>query len=189
MAQSDGGKTSGMVTAVKLAVVDDQAAILSVYESGKLLLSFISGNKIEAVAEFQFAIHDFVPLSLDFDSEKLIGVVAGSLDKIVTFKFFENSFSILTERTIPNKGIASLCLRGHDRKILIATSWDSTVKLFSWLKPEKLKPLAALKFHSDSVEAVTCTKYPVEGIKLKGHLIAAGSKDQKISLWSVYNDV
>jgi WD40 repeat protein len=189
VALSDGGDKSGMVTAVRLAVVDNQAAILSAYESGQLLLSFISDNKIEGVAQFQFAIHDFVPLSLEFDSEKLIGVVAGSQDKVITFKISEKCFSILTERTMPSKGISSLCLRRHDRKILIATSWDSTVKLFSWIKPEKLKPLAALKFHTDSVEAVTCTKYPVEGIKLKGHLIAAGSKDQKISLWSVYNDI
>ena len=32
-------------------------------------------------------------------------------------------------------------------------------------------------------------RYPVQGIKLKGHFIAAASKDQKVSLWSVYNDI
>ncbi len=63
------------------------------------------------------------------------------------------------------------------------------LRLFSWLKPEKLKPLGALKFHSESVEAVACTRHPVKGIKLKGHLFAAASKDQKVSIWSVYNDL
>jgi WD40 repeat protein len=72
---------------------------------------------------------------------------------------------------------------------LIAAGWDSTVKVFSWKKPEKLKPLGALKFHSDTVEAVACTRRPVaEGPGPVGHLLAAASKDAKISLWSIYCD-
>ena len=78
--------------------------------------------------------------------------------------------------------------RPSDKKILICGSWDSTIKLFSWVKPDKLKPLGALKFHSDSVEAVACTKRPVQGVILKGQLFAAASKDLKVSLWKVYDD-
>ena len=191
MLEVNSDKQDGMVTAVKLSSIDNQVVLLSTFESGKLQLGKIVGGKFEIRAKFQFSVDDFVPLSLDFDVDKSLAVVAGSNDKIFVLKFLPESetFSMLTERKIPTKGISNLKIRPGDKKILISGGWDSTVKLFSWLKPERLKPLGALKFHSEAVEAVCCTPRPVEGGRLKGHLFAAASKDEKVSVWSVYNDV
>jgi len=61
------------------------------------------------------------------------------------------------------------------------------VKLFSWIKPEKLKPLGALKFHTGSIDCVCSVASPLNYLKFKGNILAAGSKDGKISLWSLYN--
>jgi len=79
--------------------------------------------------------------------------------------------------------------RHSDAKILVCGGWDSTVKLFSWLKPEKLKPLGALKYHTESVDCLASTRLPLTSLKLKGHFVAAGSKDKKVTLWSFYNDI
>ena len=164
--------------------------IISTFESGKVRLGKFGNEVFQTLLEFQFQIQDFVPLTLDFDEDKLIAVVAGSGDMIITLKLDEKlkTFTTLLERKIPSKGISNLRVRSPDKKILICGGWDSTVKLFSWLKPERLKPLGALKFHSESVNVVACTRRPAGGAKIKGHLIAAGSKDEKVSLWSIYSD-
>ena len=54
-------------------------------------------------------------------------------------------------------------------------SWDTTLRLFSWLKPDRLKPLGALKFHTESLTCVDCCS--------DQGWIAAGSKDGKLSVW------
>ena len=164
--------------------------IILTFESGKVQLGKFGHEMFQILLEFQFQIQDFVPLTLDFDEDKLIAVVAGSGDKIISLKLDDElkTFTILSDRKIPTKGISNLCVRSHDKKILICGGWDSTIKLFSWLKPERLKPLGALKFHSASVNVVACTRRPAGGAKIKGHLIAAGSKDEKVSLWSIYSD-
>lgn len=56
-------------------------------------------------------------------------------------------------RDITNKGVGSVCVR-HDDKILICGGWDGRLRLFSWLNPGKFKPLAVLKYHSDTVECI-----------------------------------
>ena len=58
------------------------------------------------------------------------------------------------------------------------------------MKPARLKPLGALKFHSETVQALAWSGED-HWIKLKGEsspLIAAGGKDRKISFWRIYND-
>ena len=164
--------------------------IILTFESGKVQLGKFGHEMFQILLEFQFQIQDFVPLTLDFDEDKLIAVVAGSGDKIISLKLDDElkTFTILSDRKIPTKGISNLRVRSPDKKILICGGWDSTIKLFSWLKPERLKPLGALKFHSASVNVVACTRRPAGGAKIKGHLIAAGSKDEKVSLWSIYSD-
>ena len=83
--------------------------------------------------------------------------------------------TLLKNRQLPTKGISSLKIR-HDGKILCAGSWDSTIRLFSWLKPQNLKPLGALKFHEQ----------PIDSIDVTFGLIAAGSSDGYVTIWDVY---
>ena len=76
------------------------------------------------------------------------------------------------------------------QQLALAASWDSSLRVFSWMKPKQLKPLGALKFHSETLQALTWSGED-NWIKLKGEstpLIAAGGKDMKISFWRIYND-
>ena len=121
------------------------------------------------------------PLSIDFDPEKCQGVISGSDENLLSFELQQKcdkiNFNLIKTRGNTTKGISSVMIR-PDKKVVIAGSWDSTVKIFSWLHPEKLKPLGALKFHSQGVEVVASTT--------DSKLIAAGSKDGKISFWKIY---
>ena len=56
------------------------------------------------------------------------------------------------------------------------------MRLFSLKRANKLKPLGALKFHSESVDCVGFS--PGNGSAV---LLAAGSKDGKVSIWDLYN--
>ena len=55
------------------------------------------------------------------------------------------------------------------------------IRLFSM---KSLKPLAVLSFHSESISKLAFSSNEV--IKSQ-RLLAAGSRDGRISLWSIYN--
>nr|XP_021140201.1 guanine nucleotide-binding protein subunit beta-like protein 1 isoform X1 [Columba livia]XP_021140207.1 guanine nucleotide-binding protein subunit beta-like protein 1 isoform X1 [Columba livia]XP_021140214.1 guanine nucleotide-binding protein subunit beta-like protein 1 isoform X1 [Columba livia]XP_021140219.1 guanine nucleotide-binding protein subunit beta-like protein 1 isoform X1 [Columba livia]XP_021140220.1 guanine nucleotide-binding protein subunit beta-like protein 1 isoform X1 [Colum len=77
-----------------------------------------------------------------------------------------------------NAGISDITIR-PDKKILATAGWDHRMRIFGW---KKLKPLAVLDYHTATVHCVSFSdhKNPSE------RLLAAGSKDQRISIWSIY---
>ncbi|KAA8592960.1 hypothetical protein FQN60_018415, partial [Etheostoma spectabile] len=82
--------------------------------------------------------------------------------------------------TLVNPGVSQLCIRG-DGKLLASAGWDHRVRVFGW---KKLRPLAVLQYHTDMVLSVAFSDHQDPRQKL----LAAGSKDQRISLWSIYNE-
>lgn len=119
--------------------------------------------------------HSFV--CLDYDPLKSLIATANAEDYIATHEINETTgdITLLKKRTIPSKGISCMYIR-PDKKLLIAGAWDCTIRLFSWLKPEVLKPLGALKFHEKAVESLA----------FSDKLFAAGSSDGYITIWKVY---
>ena len=79
-----------------------------------------------------------------------------------------------------NPGVSQLCVR-EDGKILASAGWDHRVRVFGW---KRLKPLAVLQHHTDMVLSVAFSDHQDPTHRL----LAAGSKDRRISLWSIYND-
>lgn len=82
--------------------------------------------------------------------------------------------------TLVNPGVSQLCIRG-DGKLLASAGWDHRVRVFGW---KKLRPLAVLQYHTDMVQSVAFSDHQDP----RQRLLAAGSKDQRISLWSIYNE-
>lgn len=81
---------------------------------------------------------------------------------------------------ITNPGVACVQIRA-DGKILATAGWDNNVRVFVW---KKLKPLAVLQHHTDMVNTVAFSDHQDPPQRL----LAAGSKDQRIAVWSIYSE-
>lgn len=77
-----------------------------------------------------------------------------------------------------NAGISDITIR-PDKKILATAGWDHRIRIFGW---KKLKPLAVLDYHTATVHCVSFSDHS----NPRDRLLAAGSKDQRISVWSIY---
>lgn len=162
--ENDGSK-SGNLGSLKIS----ENIICLGFESGELKVFSLDSLHMISVINLTFSI-----LSIDIDADKI--VIGNCDDHITVLACLEDQIEVIKKRAFPAKGISSLKIR-KDRKILAAGCWDGTVRIFSWMKPQNLKPLGALKFHEKAIEAVTCSN---------SNLIAAGSTDGFITIWKIY---
>ncbi|XP_067910776.1 guanine nucleotide-binding protein subunit beta-like protein 1 [Heterodontus francisci] len=147
------------------------------YEDGSVTLWDLSEKKMLS----RLACHNEPIMCLDFDPEKVKGI-SGSSEKVLSSWELDEQQNLKLQKTVAlvNAGIADTCIR-HDKKILATAGWDHRVRVFGW---KKLKALAVLPYHTASVHCVTFSDHVV----LSERFMAAGSKDQRISLWSLYNE-
>ena len=149
--------------------------LLAGYESGEIVLWDWNNNSQVLSVNLTNTIGTIMALTWDLD--KRLGVVVGSEDKVVVL---DEKLEVVTERKVTNSGLSSALVRG-DGKILVTGGWDGRLRIFSWLKPLKLKPLAVLQFHQEAVTSLTSCESPGGQ-----HLLVAGGKDGKISVWDIY---
>lgn len=114
-----------------------------------------------------------------------VGTIPSKIPKgsfFFCFKQLELIYNFLTQvyktHKLVNAGISDITIR-PDKKILATAGWDHRIRIFGW---KKLKPLAVLDYHTATVHCVSFSdhKNPSE------RLLAAGSKDHRISIWSIY---
>ncbi|XP_047553451.1 guanine nucleotide-binding protein subunit beta-like protein 1 isoform X1 [Lutra lutra] len=175
--------------------------LLAGYEDGSVALWDVSERKVCS----RVACHTEPVMGFDFDSQKARGV-SGSAEKALAVWSLDEqqALQVLPVPTgsllgglsalslkmdlvslillmlwvcrtheLTNPGIADVKIR-PDRKILATAGWDHRVRVFHW---RTMKPLAVLSFHSATVH---CVAFAADG------LLAAGSGDQRISVWSLY---
>ncbi|XP_068594826.1 guanine nucleotide-binding protein subunit beta-like protein 1 [Brachionichthys hirsutus] len=168
----------GMVMCVKLWQPDSGPGplLLAGYEDGSLLLWDVTQRSKLS----QIKAHSEPVMCLTFDPKHLRGV-SGSSDKTLSSWMLDgqNSLQLQDSVMLVNPGVSQLCIRG-DSKILASAGWDHRVRVFGW---KKLRPLAVLQYHTDMVQTVAFSDHQDP----RQRLLAAGSKDQRISLWSIYN--
>jgi len=161
------------------------SCVLVGYENSEIILWEWSSNK--PLAKLKLAQCGTI-MSLDCDMARKTAVVAGSENTVSVVRLTENNqLEILKDRVITNSGLGAVKLR-PDKIILAAGGWDFRIRLFSWKYPEKLKPLAVLHFHTAAVEALAFTSKPINSGRFRKNVLAAGGKDGKVSVWSLYND-
>ncbi|XP_007533994.2 guanine nucleotide-binding protein subunit beta-like protein 1 isoform X1 [Erinaceus europaeus] len=162
----------GMPMCLELWQADSSSRplLLVGYEDGSVALWDISQRKVCS----RVACHTEPVMSLDFDSQKTRGV-SGSAEKALAVWSLDEQQALQVCRTheITNPGIADVKIR-PDHRILATAGWDHRIRVFHW---RTMKPLAVLAFHS---AAIHCVAFANDG------LLAAGSKDQRISVWSLY---
>ncbi|XP_051829174.1 guanine nucleotide-binding protein subunit beta-like protein 1 [Antechinus flavipes] len=150
--------------------------LLAGYEDGSLML----WNVAERRALSRLSCHQEPVMSLGFDPRKAKGL-SGSSEKALRVWSLDEQQNLKVCRTqeLTNPGIADVAIR-PDGKIVATAGWDHRIRLFGW---KQLKPLAVLDYHS---AAVHCVAFSDPG-RPSEQLLAGGSKDQRISVWSVYN--
>ncbi|XP_031526153.1 guanine nucleotide-binding protein subunit beta-like protein 1 isoform X2 [Vicugna pacos] len=144
--------------------------LLAGYEDGSVALWDVSARKVCS----RVACHEEPVMGLDFDSQKARGV-SGSAEKALAVWSLDEQRALQVHRThqLTNPGVADVRIR-PDRRLLATAGWDHRIRVFHW---RTMKPLAVLAFHS---AAVHCLAFATDG------LLAAGSGDQRISVWSLY---
>ncbi|KAM9194965.1 guanine nucleotide-binding protein subunit beta-like protein 1 isoform 2-T2 [Dugong dugon] len=144
--------------------------LLAGYEDGSVALWDVSERKVCS----RITCHTEPVMGLDFDSQKARGV-SGSAEKVLAVWSLDEQQSLKVCRTheLTNPGIADVTIR-PDRKLLATAGWDHRVRIFHW---RTMKPLAVLDFHTATVH---CVAFADDG------LLAAGSGDRRISIWSLY---
>lgn len=170
----------GMVMCIKLWQPDSGPGplLLAGYEDGSLLLWDVSQRSVLS----RVAAHPEPVMCLTFDPAKRRGI-SGSSDKNLSSWSLDGQSNLQVQDPVSlvNPGVSQLCVRG-DGKILASAGWDHRVRVFGW---KKLRPLAVLQHHTDMVLSVAFSDHQDP----RHRLLAAGSKDQRISLWSIYNNV
>ncbi|XP_068422665.1 guanine nucleotide-binding protein subunit beta-like protein 1 isoform X2 [Clinocottus analis] len=147
------------------------------YEDGSLLLWDVTQRSILSRAKA----HPEPIMCLTFDIKRLRGVSGSSENKLSTWMLDrQNNLQLQDYVTLVNPGVSQLCIR-EDGKLLSAAGWDHRVRIFGW---KKLRPLAVLQYHTDMVLSVAFSDHQDP----RQRLLAAGSKDHRISLWSIYNE-
>uniref|UniRef100_A0A8C8YKR0 G protein subunit beta 1 like n=1 Tax=Prolemur simus TaxID=1328070 RepID=A0A8C8YKR0_PROSS len=144
--------------------------LLAGYEDGSVVLWDVLERKMCS----RVACHEEPVMGLDFDPQKARGV-SGSAGKALAVWSLDGRQALQVRGTheLTNPGVAEVTIR-PDRKILATAGWDHRIRVFQW---RTMKPLAVLALHS---AAVQCVAFATSG------LLAAGSKDQRISIWSLY---
>ncbi|XP_014427306.1 guanine nucleotide-binding protein subunit beta-like protein 1 isoform X1 [Pelodiscus sinensis] len=150
--------------------------LLAGYEDGSVILWNLSGGKMLS----RLACHQEPVMSLDFDSEKTKGI-SGSSEKMLSVWSLDEQQNLKIQKMhkLVNAGIADVTIR-QDKKILATAGWDHRIRIFGW---KKLKPLAMLDYHTATVHCVSFSDHS----RPSERLLAAGSKDHRISIWSIYN--
>ena len=141
------------------------------YENGSILLWDTKDSKIIHC----ISPHESPVMCMAFSEKYQRGISGSSNNKLCVWKLnaSDQSLSMYKEIEVTNNGFNSIVVR-HDSKIFATAGWDANIRIFS---TKTLKQLAVLSYHNASIQALVFSE---------DFILAAGSKDGRISLWDVY---
>jgi len=191
----------GMAMDVLLRAISDRRYALVVYEDGYLRVFDVDNavllhNMVVQVQPTNEPVTSLIlgPVSASNVAQGLAGGASNELglfevnfaEESATFKSFVSAVekSALETKSSQEdedsarlgKGVGQLALR-PDGRICAIASWDKRLRIIHF---RTSKHLAVLKHHRGSVQAVC--------FAADSSLLASGSKDQNIAIWSIYND-
>lgn len=159
-----------MIISKSTTLMSDWPRILIGYEDGSIALWDVKNSTMLSILK----VHKEAVMSLVFSMEQNKGF-SGSVDEVLaSWKILETGeLEKYPDTKLTNSGLCDIRIR-PDNKIVATGGWDSRIRLFNF---KKLKPLAVLTYHSESVQ---CIDFSID------NLLACGSKDRHISLWNLY---
>ncbi|ETL95907.1 hypothetical protein L917_06422 [Phytophthora nicotianae] len=152
-----------------------QAYIAAGFEGGQLaILDLRAGGKVACETTVTQGANAL--LSFDVTRDGRSAICGSSGDELYVTNIDVASYTLSSRSffSCAHGGFSSVCIRG-DQRIVATAGWDHRVRVFHL---RKLKPLAVLKYHSESVFGL--------GFSADNALLTSCSKDHKIALWSIY---
>jgi len=148
--------------------------LCSGYENGTIIMWDIRNPDDHIVYG---KLHTEPILSFDLSSNGKSGVSGSADNNIVEFNIDYNNkqFEITKKHILTQNGISQVKIR-QDEKIYATCGWDRRIRIFNF---KKHTPLAILKYHTESIYTLDFSS---------NNILASGSKDMKIALWSIYNN-
>lgn len=163
----DSSSKLGMTMSIKS--IADSSQFFVGYEDGSIGLWDSKHSEILDRTKF----FEECVMCQDYSSRANLGVCGSPSNMLFTWNRTENQIMKGSSLEIKNPGFNDIRIRG-DHKIFATAGWDHTVRIFG---VKKLRPLAVLTYHKDSVQCLDFSR---------DNMLACGSKDQHISLWKIY---
>lgn len=167
----------GMLMCMKMWQAESGPVLCAGYEDGSVVLWDVSHRRPFS----HLKPHSEPVMCLDVDICGKKGISASSDDIIHSWTVDpQQNLEMHNSVQLTNPGVSQLKIRA-DGRILATAGWDNNIRVFG---RKKLKPLAVLQHHTDMVNSVAFSdhKDPPQ------RLLAAGSKDQRITVWSIYSE-
>ncbi|KAL4175525.1 hypothetical protein KRP22_000490 [Phytophthora ramorum] len=152
-----------------------QTYIAAGFEGGQLaILDLRSGGKVACETTITQGANAL--LSFDVTRDGRSAICGSSGEELYSAAFDVASYTLSSQSffSCAHGGFSCVRIRG-DQRIVATAGWDHRVRVFHM---RKLKPLAVLKYHSESVFALDFSD--------DSALLSSCSKDHKIALWSIY---
>lgn len=169
LAPDPADKPYGMCMKIRDSQTSNTAAILVGYEDGSIALWDLRTNKMAD----RLKVHEESVMCMDFNSKIEKGFSGSPDENLISWTIENNKIKTSNKVAMKNPGFNDIVIR-KDGKIVVTAGWDRQIRIFGC---KKLKPLAILSYHKDSVNCLTFSA---------NNILACGSKDEHISLWDIY---
>lgn len=153
---------------MKIKRADDKRLLIG-YEDGSVASWDIRQNKMVD----RLKVHTDAVMCMDYSSELNKGFSGSVSEHLRSWVSSGDKLNMDISVTTTNPGFNDALVR-NDGKVVIFAGWDGNIRIFG---AKKLKPLAVLNFHNESVHCLAFCE---------DNILACGSKDKLISLWDIY---
>lgn len=164
----------GMVMQAKVIQLDKTLLLITAYENGSCVLWNVEEEDPKQLASL--TLHQEPVMCLDFHNASMSGI-SGSVDTDLHVWKITKNYELTLWKTIHITNPGVNCVKIHPSGSYVASGgWDNRIRIFSW---KTLKPLAVLDFHSQPISVLSFSR--------QTGILAAGSRDGRVSLWNLYN--
>ena len=172
----------GMCMAVCLIRLHGRLFVVGGFECGEILVWDLDAKDLTS----RVKLHQEPLTCFCLDSTCTRGMSGAAEMTCQIFEFKLNESKLVSncvqsvKLPVTSKAVSDIAIRSDD-KIVAVGCWDGTIRVFGW---KKVKLLAVLMYHSQGISSVSFSKSCVSE---QAMLLAAASRDKRISIWSLYN--
>ncbi|KAI9921236.1 hypothetical protein PsorP6_002655 [Peronosclerospora sorghi] len=179
VAKSENGAGGNVQTYIGAGFECGQFVIMDLRSGGKVACetTVTSGDEAcKCCIGFKFYVCHLV-ISFDVTDNGRRAICGSSGESLYEGNFDVASYTLQSRAffSCTHGGFSDICIRG-DQRIVASAGWDHRVRIFHL---RKLKPLAILKYHSESVHGLDFSD--------DSTILTSSSKDRRLAIWSVFS--